>query len=63
MEEASGNGNVVNFSNLDELSTKEIVSQDVVNAILEHNSIAASCLGSMRVGLHPGAPVWAHKPL
>ena len=32
------NGNVVNFTNLDELSIKEIVSlpQAVVNAILEH---------------------------
>ena len=62
MEEASGDGNVVNFSNLDELSTKEIVSQAVVNAILEHlESLKNSFEGYFDIDNLP-SELWVRNP-
>ena len=59
-----GNGNVVNFANLDELYTKEIVSlpQAVVSAILEHlKSLKNSFEGYFDIDNLP-SELWVRNP-
>ena len=59
-----GNGNVVNFANLDELYTKEIVSlpQAVVSAILEHlESLKNSFEGYFDIDNLPSG-LWLRNP-